>query len=164
VHARRPARPLVLLAAGVAGALAVAPAAGASEGVPGPPPPPWNLTPPGFQPGPVSNLLPPGAHGRPAVKRARITPKHVRRGRRARLHLTLSGTGRIKLTITRLSRPHRGRVAVKRVPARRTRLTIGLPRRAHGKNLARGRYRVTIRLTDGLGARSRIVRRTFVVR
>ena len=161
---RRPPRTPILLAAGVAAALAAAAPAGASEGVPGPPPPPWTLTPPAFQPGPASGALPTAAHGRPSIRRARIKPTHVKRGRRARLHLTLSSGGRIKLTITRLSKPHRGRVAVKSATARTTRLTVVLPRRAHGKKLAKGRYRVTIRLTDALGARSRSVRRTFVVR
>jgi hypothetical protein len=154
----------ILVAAGAAAALAVAPVAGASEGVPGPPPPPWSLTPPAFQPGSPSGGLPSIAHDRPAIRRARFNPKHVRRGRRARLHLTLSGTGRIKLTVTRLSTPHRGRVDVMHATARKTKLTIGLPSRVHGKALARGRYRVTILLADALGARSRTVRRTFVVR
>jgi hypothetical protein len=109
-------------------------------------------------------VLPSAAQGRPAIRRARIKPKHVKRGRRARLHLTLSSGGRIKLTITRLSRPHRGRIALQHATTRTTALTIPLPRRAHGKKLARGRYRVAIRLTDALGTRSRIVRRMFVVR
>ena len=41
---------------------------------------------------------------------------------------------------------------------------LPLPRKAHGKSLALGRYRVTIVMTDAQGGRSRTVRRSFTVR
>ena len=152
------------LAAGLAAALAVAVPAGASEGQPGPPPPAWgNMTPPAITP-PAGGVLPSTTKSRPAIRSAKIKPRRIKRGKRAVLHLTLSSPGKVTLTISRRSKPKRGRVAVKRVQATGTTVAIRLPRRAHGKKLAAGRYRVAIVTTDALGTRSKTVHRSFVVR
>jgi hypothetical protein len=166
VHTRRIPRALVVLATGVAGALPIAAPAGASEGQPAPPPPPpWDMTPPAVQPGPVAAPAPrAAARRRPLIRGARVVPHRVRSGRRATLRMSLSGAGRVRVTITRMSRPHRGRVAVLRRAAHSGRLTMRLPRAAHGRPLARGRYRVAIVVVDAHRGRSRTVRRSFVVR
>jgi hypothetical protein len=148
----------------MAGVLVPVTSAGASEGQPAPPPPPpWNLTPPTMQPAPVA---PPtaAARRRPLIRGARVVPHRVRGGRRAVLRLSLSRRGRVRVTVTRMSRPHRGRVAVLRRAGHSGRLSIRLPRAMHGRALARGRYRVTVVVVDARGVRSRTVRRSFVVR
>jgi hypothetical protein len=157
----RPPRPLAVLAAGIATALAAAAPASATEGPSAAPPPSWgSLTPPALSLPPAQALpAPPARTGRrPAVRRARITPRHVKHGRRAVLRLTLSTTGKVKLTITRTSKPHRGARTVRTVSVRSTKLAIRLPRRAAG------RYRVAIVAADAQGTRSKAVRRSFTVR
>ena len=159
-HSRLP----VALAAGVAAVLAAAGPAGASEGPLNPPPPTWGPTPIGIAPAPTAGGALPAHAARPSIRRARIVPPRVKRGRRARLRLTLSSPGRVRLVVLRVSRPHRGRVAARTVQATRRGLVLPLPRKAHGTSLARGRYRVTIVMTDAHGGRSRTVRRSFTVR
>ena len=154
----RPPRPLAVLAAGVAAALAAAAPASATEGPSAPPPPTWgSLTPPALSL-PPTQALPSRISRRPAVRRARITPRHVKHGRRAVLHLTVSTTGKVRLTITRTSKPHRGARTVRTVSVSSTKLAIRLPRRAAG------RYRVAIVAADAQGTRSKAVRRSFTVR
>jgi hypothetical protein len=162
-HLLSPPLPFVL-AAGAAAILAAAAPAGASEGPIGPPPgvpPVGGLTPVGIPqvPAPLT-----GRHARPRIRGARVVPRHVRSGRRAKLRLRASAPGRLRLAVTRLSRPHRGRIAVRNVVVPRGRLSIRLPKRAHGHALAHGRYRVAVVLIDAQGGRSRTVRRTFTVR
>lgn len=169
MHTPRISRALAVLAAGAAGALAAAAPSGASEGQPAPPPPPpppWNMTPPALQPAPFPAAPAPtaAARRRPLIRGARVVPHRVRRGRRAALRLSLSRAGRVRVTVTRMSRPHRGRVTVLRRSARAGRLTIRLPRGVHGRALRRGRYRVAVVVVDRHGSRSRTLRRSFVVR
>jgi len=149
----------VVVAAGVAAALAIAAPAGASEGRPGPPPPPsWGVTAPAFQ------LPTTMVRQRSLIRGARIVPRRVRRGRRAVLRMRLSRPARVLITITRRSRPHRGRITVRRVSLPAGRVAIRLPRKVHGRALARGRYRVGVVAVDAQGVRSRTLRRSFVVR
>lgn len=167
MHVPRSVRSLAVLAAGLTGALAAAAPAGATEGPTGPPPPPWVLTPPTFQPAPTPPPAMPGTvvKARTAIRSARIVPRRVRRGKRATLRLSLSGAGRVQIVIKRLSRPHRGRLAVKRVSAGAAgTVAIRLPGRVHGRSLAAGRYRVSIVVVSSDGSRSRTVRRSFRVR
>jgi hypothetical protein len=88
----------------------------------------------------------------------------VRAGKRSKLRLLLSSPGTVRVVIRRMSKPHRGRVATLKKTASGTSLSIRLPKRAHGRRLAHGRYRISIVMTDGQGGRSRILRRTLVVR
>ena len=152
----------VVIAAGAAALLAGSAPAGASEGPVGSPPLPSGVAPVTIPPvpGPVVN----GTHRkRLAIRRAKIVPRRLRAGRRASLRLSLSGPGRVRLVITRRSRPHRGRIAVRRVSATGRKLVIRLPRGVHGHRLAAGRYRVAVTVVDADGTRSRTVRRSFVV-
>jgi hypothetical protein len=167
VHDPRPSRPLLALAAGAAAALAVAVPAGASEGPTGPPPPPWGMAPPTIQPAPgtgTGGAAPSATVSRPGIRSARIVPRRVRRGKRATLRMSLSRAGRVRLVITRTSKPKRGRVIVRQVSKPSGKIAIKLPRGVGGRALATGRYRVTVVVTDGQGSRSRTVRRSFVVR
>jgi hypothetical protein len=150
----------IALVAGTLAALAGAAPALSSEGPPAAPPLPTGATPVVIPPLPA-----PAAHRhrRPAIRHARLVPRRVRHGRRATLRLTLSAPGRVRVTLRRMSRPHRGRVAAKTVTAFDRRLSIRLPRRAHGRTLAPGRYRISVVTTDAVGSRSRTVRRTLVV-
>jgi hypothetical protein len=97
------------------------------------------------------------------IRRARLTPRRVHTGRRATLRVSLSAPGRLRITITRMSRPGRGRVAKVASKASGTAFALRLPRRAHGRRLAAGRYRVSIVAVDAQGSRSRTLRRTLVV-
>jgi hypothetical protein len=92
-----------------------------------------------------------------------LVPRRLRHGRRARLRLTLSASGRVVVTIRRMTRPGRGRVARLNVVVPGRKVTLRLPRRAHGKALAAGRSRVSVAVTSTAGTRSRTVRRTLVV-
>jgi hypothetical protein len=147
----------------VTAALALAAPAGATEGPAAPPVPPWNITAPSFTsptPTPTTTALP----GRPAIRGARIVPRRLRKGKRAALRLSLPQAGRVQYTITRRSRPGRGRMTTRRVSVPAGKVSIRLPRGVKGHVLAPGRYRVSVVVVDGLGNRSRTVRRSFVVR
>jgi hypothetical protein len=159
--------PALLVMSAAAATISAAPAL-ASEGPAGPPPPgsgplPAALSPVNFAPLPAG----PG-HGRhkarPKIRRAKLTPRRIRRGRHARLRLVLSAPGRVRITLQRTVRGHRVRSAALSVAVGGTRLTLRLPARSHGRALAAGRYRVTITVTDAQGSRSRPVRRTLVIR
>jgi hypothetical protein len=161
-----PARmPILVLGATVA-ALSASPAL-ATEGPPAPPPSgglPSPLTPvilPGGPTGPIGGPAPhPGARG--VIARARLVPRRVRRGQRARLKLTLRAPTRLKVIVTRAAPRHR--VKALRVPAGGTSPSVRLPARAGGHLLRSGRYRVTIIAIDASGRRTATVRRTLVVR
>jgi len=157
----RPPRPLLLAAAGVTATLTLVAPAGATEGPAAPPVPPWNLSPPSItSPSPSTAALP----SRPTVRSARIVPHRIRTGNRAQLRLSLPQAGRVRYTITRRSRPGRGRMVTRRVSVPAGKVSIRLPRAVKGHALAPGRYRVTVTVVDTLGNRSRTVRRSFVVR
>jgi hypothetical protein len=158
----RPPRALLLTAAGVTAALALAAPAGATEGPAAAPPiPPWNLSAPTFgSPAPTTTAL----AGRPAIRSAKIVPRHIRKGKRARLRLLLPQAGRVQYTITRRSRPGRGRMTTRRVSVPAGKVSIRLPRGVKGHALKPGRYRVSVLVVDGTGNRSRTIRRSFVVR
>jgi hypothetical protein len=119
------------------------------------------MTPPAFLPGPAGPAA--SRRSRPVIRGARIVPRHVRRGKRPVLRLSLSDGGRVRITITRRSRPHRGRVTAKQMTARAGKVAIRLPRGVHGRALAKGRYRVSVVVVGATG-RSRTVHRSFVVR
>jgi hypothetical protein len=134
----------------------------ASEGPVGPAPLPTGTAPVVIPPLPTHTA--PGQLGsRPRLSHVRVVPRRLRHGRRAKLRLTLSGPGQLSVTIRRMSRPGRGRFATGRRTVVGGKVSLRLPRRAHGKRLAAGRYRISIRVTDAQGLRSRTVRRTLVV-
>jgi hypothetical protein len=160
--------PALLVASAAAATISAAPAL-ASEGPAGPAPPgslplPSALSPVNFAPMPAT----PGTAGRkgsrPAIRRAKLVHRRVRRGRHARLRLSLSAPGRVRITLERTVRGHRVRSAVMSVAASGTKLTVRLPARSHGRVLAAGRYRITITAIDAQGSRSRPVRRSLVIR
>ena len=157
--------PALLVMSAAAATISPAPAL-ASEGPPGPPPPggaplPAALSPVNFVPLPAG---PAGHRSRPSIRRAKLAPRRIRRGRHARLRLVLSGPGRVRITLARAGHGRRGRSASLTIAAGRTRLTVRLPSRSHGRALPVGRYRVTITVLDAQGNRSRPVRRTLVIR
>src|SRR6476660_8840468 len=80
-------------------AVSAAPAA-ASEDQPGTPLP-STLTPVTLQPAPVVPTVQPVRAVRPAVLAARLTPRHVRRGRRSRLQVRLATPGRVRVVLER---------------------------------------------------------------
>jgi hypothetical protein len=154
--------PAALGAAVVAALLGAAPAL-SSEGPPtGVPPLPTGATPIVIPPLPIQGT----GHltARPSIRRARLVPRRVRAGRRSTLRLSLSAPGIVRVVMRRMSRPHIGRVALLHKTASATSLAIRLPKRAHGRKLARGRYRISIMMADGQGGRSRTVRRMLVIR
>ncbi len=156
----RPPRPLLLAAAGLAASLALAAPAGATEGPAAPPLPPWNLTAPSFSPAPSSSAV----HRRPRIRSARVVPRAIRKGKRATLRLSLPQAGVLQYTITKKSRPHRGRVTTRRVSVPAGKVAIRLPRGVKGRALARGRYKVSVVVMDALGNRSQTVGRSLIVR
>ena len=164
----RPPLPALVAGAGVAAALAVAAPAGATEGPTAAPPPPWNLTAPGFGPGAsapaISAPSKSTAHRRPSIRSARVVPHRIRKGRRATLRLSLPQAGKVSYTITRMSAPRRGRKFTGTVTARSGKVSIRLPRGVKGRALASGRYRVSAVVVDSLGGRSRTVSRSLIVR
>jgi hypothetical protein len=152
--------PALLVMSAAATTIAAAPAL-ASEGPTGPPPPgsaplPAALSPVNFAPMPAG----PGQRSRPKIRRAKLTPRRIRRGRHARLRLVLSAPGRVRIIL----RSRRGRGAALTIATSGTRLTVRLPARSHGRALPAGRYRVTITIIDAQGSRSRPVRRSLVIR
>ncbi len=161
----RPPRPLLLAAAGLAAALALAAPAGATEGPAAPPLPPWNLTAPSFSPAPSSSAPSSSAvHRRPRIRSARVVPRAIRKGKRATLRLSLPQAGVLQYTITKKSRPPRGRVTTRRVSVPSGKDAIRLPRGVNGRALAKGRYKVSIMVMDTSGARSRSLGRSLIVR
>jgi hypothetical protein len=155
--------PAALGAAVVAALVGAAPAL-SSEGPPtGVPPLPTGATPVVIPPLPIQGT-PGHLTARPSIRRARLVPRRVRTGKRSTLRLSLSAPGTVRVVMRRMSKPHRGRVATLHKTASGTKLTIRLPKRAHGRKLARGRYRISIMMADAQGGRSRTVRRMLVIR
>jgi hypothetical protein len=158
VHLSRSRLPVVVAAAAAAATLAAASPALASE--------------PGVldDNGPAALQLPDiaplpsfGAKARPSIRRARIVPRRLHRGKRARLKLTLSAPGRVRILIERRVR---GRLVRKRsmtVVARTAKVSIRLPKGAHGHAFAPGRFRITVVAIDGAGTRSLPLRRNLRV-
>jgi hypothetical protein len=98
------------------------------------------------------------------VRRARLVPRRIRRGQRSHLRLSLSTTGRVRIVIQRKVHGRFVRTRAFTVAARTGKLSVRLPRRAGGKALAAGRYRITVVAIDSDGSRSRPVRRVLLVR
>ncbi len=160
-HSVNPRLPALLLASVAAATMLAAPAV-ASEGPAGPAPPrplPPALSPPNFAPMPVAPK-----RSRPAIRRAKLAPRRVRRGRHARLRLSLSAPARVRITLERSVRGRRVRAATMTIAAKGKSLNVRLPSRSRGKALPAGRYRVTIMAIDNQGTRSRPVRRLLIIR
>jgi hypothetical protein len=153
---------LALVAGTAASALAAAPAL-ATEGPAAPPP--ANTLPSGVAPVTFAPIPTPSLHrAARVISRARVVPRRVRRGRHARLKLSLTTPSRLRIVISR--RAGRGRVhtATMTVPARGRTLSLRLPARSHGHRLRAARYRVNVVAIDAQGAKSQPVRVAMIVR
>ena len=160
--------PALLVMSAAAATISAAPAL-ASEGPAGPAPPgsaplPAALSPVNFAPMPASPGHAERKRSRPAIRRAKLVHRRIRRGRHARLRLSLSTPGQVRVTLERNVRGRRVRSAVLTVATDGTRLTVRLPARSHGRALLAGRYRITITAIDAQGSRSRPVRRSLIIR
>jgi hypothetical protein len=152
----------VLVAAVAAGALAFCAApAGATEAPVAPPPAPLL---PGLTPPPLPTFPAQPVHALRMIRGARVVPRRVRPGRRARVVLALREPTRLRITLVRRAHGKRISVAVVNVPPRGRRVVVRLPRRVRGHRLHLGRYRVRIVAVDAAGTRSRPVIRRLVVR
>ena len=142
------------LAAAAGAALSAAPAA-ATEGPAGSPALPNALAPVTIQ----QTGAGAGAEvRRPRVTRARVNPRRVRQGRRARLRIALATPGRVRIVVERIVSGHHVRVSVRNVAA--PRLVLALRTSAR---LRAGRYRITVMAFDAAGSRSSAVRRSLTV-
>jgi hypothetical protein len=157
-HLSRSRLPVVVAAAAAAATLAGSSPAFASDpgvlGAPGPD----ALQLPNIAPLPSF-----GSKAHPSIRRARIVPRRLHRGKRARLKLTLSTPARVRILIERRVR---GRLVRKRsitVVARKTKVSIRLPKGVHGHAFAPGRFRITVVAIDGAGMRSLPLRRNLRV-
>jgi len=162
-----PYRLSVALAAGAAAsALAAAPALATEGPAAGPPAAalPTDVAPVTFAP--LPSVAPPTVRSRNArvVRRARLTPRRVRRGRKPLLNVSLTTPSRLRIVISRSTGRGRSRAAALSVPARGRTISLRLPARSKGHDLRPGRYRVSIVAIDAQGTRSRQVRRTLIVR
>jgi hypothetical protein len=155
-----PRLPVAVALGAVACLLAVAPAP-ASEGPPGAPGLPGAAAPVVIPPLPVPGVTAPVRARRLVIRRARITPRRVRRGHRATVRMTLSEPGRVRVVVRRRSGR---RVAAFTVLSVGRRVVARLPRRSHGRLLRPGRYVVRLVATTVDGRRSRVVRRVMRVR
>ena len=158
--------PALLTASMAAAAMAAAPAL-ATEGPKALPPSaafPGVVAPVTFAP--IPSVTAPVVRRRAPriIRRARLVPRRVRRGRRTLLKLSLSTPSRLRIVMTRKAGGGRLRVAALSVPVRGRRISLRLPARSRGHLLRPGRYRVSIVAIDAAGTRSRPVRRTLVVR
>src|SRR3954463_9025138 len=117
--------PLVPLAAGRGGGVVAAPAGRGQPNTPSGPPPPAVLVVPNLAPLPHPSTR----TKRPSIRRVRVVPRRIRRGKRARLRLTLSAPARLKIVVERRVRGHRIRVRTLNVDARAGRVSIRLPAR-----------------------------------
>jgi hypothetical protein len=149
---------VALAVTAAASALAAAPAL-ATEGPHAPPPTsfPTKVGPVTFPPVPAVPLRPARV-----VRHARIVPRRVRHGRRARLNIALRTPSRLLVVVTRGANGHR--IRAYDLAAAGSRVSLRLPVRSHGRALRPGRYRVTIVAVDARGTRARPVVRTMVVR
>jgi hypothetical protein len=154
---------LALAAGAAASALAAAPAL-ATEGPAAPPPAPtlpsgiappsWALPSPALQRTSTSRV----------VRRLRVAPRRVRRGRRARLTISLRTPSRLRIVLSRTKGRKRVRTASITLPARGTKVSVRLPKRAHGHLLRADRYRISVVALDATGAKSAPVRTPMIVR
>ena len=120
-HSRR--LPALLVTSAAAVALTAAPAL-ATEGPAAPAPPvPVALVLPNFAPMPA----PVTTGSRPAIRSARLASRRIRRGQRARLRLSLSEPGRVRIVIQRRWKGRRISTRAFTVTARRTSLSVRLP-------------------------------------
>jgi len=158
-----PHRLTVALAAGAAAsALAAAPAL-ATEG-PNAPPPAASL-PSGIAPVTFAPFRSPALHPTvQVIRRARVVPRRVRRGQRARLRISLTTPSRLRIVVSRATGRGRVHTATMTVPARGRTVSLRLPARSHGHLLRPDRYRVSVVAIDAQGARSQPVRAAMIVR
>jgi hypothetical protein len=156
--------PGVLAGAAATAALIAAPALASEDPLaPAPgPAPPGVLGAVGFTPGTAPGTPAGRAKVRPAIQRASLSQRRIRRGQRAVLRLGVSTTGRVHVVMRRRVGRRHVPVAAFTVPATTTRFSVRLPRRANGHFLRPGRYRITV-VADAGGMRSRAVRRSLVV-
>lgn len=150
----------VALAAGaVASALAAAPALATEPGAPGSGQFPSGLSPVTFAPtltGPATRSA------AKVVRRARLVPRRVQRGRRAQLRISLAAPSKLMVVMRRGAKGHRIRTF--NVPAGGTSVKLRLPGRRNGHALYAGRYGISIVSIDSQGVRSQPVMRTLTVR
>jgi hypothetical protein len=109
----------------------------------------------------IAPLVPPAAAPpavAPRVLRAKLSPRHVRRGHRTRLRVRLATTGRLRVVLERTAHRRHTRVAARTVTVTRRTLSLRL------RKLRPGRYRVTVVAIDALGHRSPAVHRALLVR
>jgi hypothetical protein len=149
-----------LAAATTAAALAAAPALASEPNQPASPPTPAALVVPTFAPLPSA----PGHVARPSMRRVRLVPRRIRRGKQARLRLTLSAPARLRIVVQRRVHGLGIRVRTLRFDASAGRVSIRLPRRVRGHLLAAGRYRVSVVAVDAAGNRSATVHRVLRIR
>jgi hypothetical protein len=152
-----------LAAATTVAALAATPALATEPGQPGQPagpPPPAALVLPNIAPLPSA----PRHAARPSLRRVRVVPRRIRSGSRARVQLTLSAPARLRIRVQRRKGHALVRVGTITADAPAGKVSIRLPRRAHGHALAAGRYRVSVVAVDATGNRSATVRRTLRIR
>lgn len=162
-HSRSPRLPALLVAGASMSLLAAAPAF-ATEGPTAPPRAP--MLPAGLAPVIFAPVVAPGtpaARTRASrmIRRARLVPRRVHRGRATRLRVSLAAPVRLRVVMT----TRRGRrLRAVAVPARGSVVSVRLRARAHGRALRPGRYRVNVTAIDAQGTRSRPVHLTLVVR
>lgn len=160
-----PRRLPAVLAGGAAAAALIAAPALASEDTLAPAPGPalpGALGDVGFTPGTAPGTPAGRAKVRPAIQRASLSQRRIRRGQRAVLRLGVSTTGRVHVVMRRRAGGRHVPVAAFTVPATTTRFSVRLPGRANGHFLRPGRYRITV-VADAGGMRSRAVWRSLVV-
>ena len=160
--------PAVLAGGAAAAALIAAPALASEDPLAPAPGPalPGALGDVGFTPAAAPGTAPGTPAGRakvrPAIQRASLSQRRIRRGQRAVLRLGVSTTGRVHVVMRRRAGGRHVPVAAFTVPATTTRFSVRLPGRANGHFLRPGRYRITV-VADAGGMRSRAVRRSLVV-
>jgi hypothetical protein len=156
--------PGVLAGAAATAALIAAPALASEDPLAPAPGPalPGVLGAVGFTPGTAPGTPAGRAKVRPAIQRASLSQRRIRRGQRAVLRLGVSTTGRVHVVMRQRAGRRHVPVAAFTVPATTTRFSVRLPRRANGHFLRPGRYRITV-VADAGGMRSRAVRRSLVV-
>jgi hypothetical protein len=154
---------LALAASAAATALAAAPAL-ATEGPNAPPPAaqlPSGVGPVSFSPAPAATA-PAATKARRVISRARLRPHSVRRGKHARLKISLASPSRLRVVMRRKASGHL--IRAKNVPASDRNVTVRLPARSNGHALRTGRYRIRIMSVDAQGNRSAPIVHTLKVR
>lgn len=150
----RPFRRAALLAF-VGLAVAAAPAAATD---PGTPPGGGQPLPNTLQPVTVQQPVP-ARPAAPRVTRAKVAPRRVRHGRRARVRVNVATTGQVRVVVERKRRGRLVRVWARTVPVPASRVvSVRLPGR-----LSAGTYRVSLVSISDAGALSRTVNRSLRV-